>query len=91
MSHSLTAPVHEAVKMYCELGENRMVDNGLSSPNCEPRLLNVCHGEHAPLSTLTWWKERGKGTHFEFGKQLLPHIDDFRQWQPDFYPLSRYP
>jgi hypothetical protein len=26
MSHSLTAPVHEAVKMYCELGENRMVD-----------------------------------------------------------------
>jgi len=41
MSHNLTAPVQDEVRIYWEFGEKRIVDKGRSSPNCEPRLLNV--------------------------------------------------
>ena len=47
MSQTLQSPVQEAVRRYCELGEKRIHDRGLSSPNWDPRLLNVCRtGQH---------------------------------------------
>lgn len=39
-SQILESPVHDVVRMYFEFGENRNVDSGRSSPNCDPRLLN---------------------------------------------------
>lgn len=71
MSQTFTAPVQEEVKMYCEFGENRMVDNGLSSPNCDPRLLNVWH-------KLIILHEDGRRAHLQLGKDFFSDIDDFR-------------
>lgn len=84
-SHNLASPVHDVVKTYCELGEKRNVDSGRSSPNCDPRFVNVYDGQVSPARATPF-----SSTHLELLIQLLPSADDFAQWQADLYTLSRY-
>lgn len=59
--------------MTFELGEKRMVDSGLSSPNWDPRLVKV-------YAISVYHKRDRYQTHLQLVEDLFPDTDDLAQW-----------